>query len=35
VRTHVSAILKKLGVSNREAAIRLLDGHASRPDSSA
>jgi DNA-binding NarL/FixJ family response regulator len=26
VRSHVSAILRKLGVSNREAAIRLLDG---------
>ena len=28
VRTHVSAILKKLGVPTREAAIRLLDGSA-------
>lgn len=27
VRSHVSAILRKLGVPTREAAIRLLDGH--------
>ena len=28
VRSHVSSILRKLGVPTREAAIRLLDGHA-------
>ncbi len=27
VRSHVSSILRKLGVPNREAAIKLLDGH--------
>ena len=34
VRTHVSAILKKLGVPTREAAIKLLEGQAAPPDSS-